>query len=135
MLALLQPRGQGAAGGAPNRKVHGKGAHTSPLLLAPPTKPLAMRDTRRHAMCHARVAAFAAAASRLIDRAPRRDCPRGSDRIHPFINWAFSISQWEATASASPGAPPGPLHRWPPDQSLVALPRPSAALISSHTGN
>ncbi|KAK4084054.1 hypothetical protein Purlil1_10398 [Purpureocillium lilacinum] len=106
----------------PIAKYTGKGAHTSPLLLAPPTKPLAMRDTRRHAMCHARVAAFAAAASRLIGRAPRRDCPRGSDRIHPFINWAFSISQWEATASASPGAPPGPLHRWPPDQSLVALP-------------
>ncbi|PWI66552.1 hypothetical protein PCL_04965 [Purpureocillium lilacinum] len=106
----------------PIAKYTGKGAHTSPLLLAPPTKPLAMRDTRRHAMCHARVAAFAAAASRLIGRAPRRDCPRGSDRIHPFINWAFSISQWEATASASPGAPPGPLRRWPPDQSLVALP-------------
>lgn len=50
MLALLQPRGQGAAGGAPNRKVHGKGGtHITSLARSSHEAP---GDARHSSPCH-----------------------------------------------------------------------------------
>ncbi len=50
MLALLQPRGQGATGGAPNRKVHGKGGtHITSLARSSHEAP---GDARHSSPCH-----------------------------------------------------------------------------------